>query len=222
MALCLRKNRESITKLNPYSSCCFCRGWWERVFYSFPPWWDDCSLLARKKFRYRRMTFVLKIVLPFLLPDYPLFEISGYSYVYTPNTPPSNSILILFHVINRSLSLFLFPSFFFISFSNQERQYPSRTLISFNNFCVSTFPLRREQVFQNSKHITILIPHRDYVKERFRARANNFHRDKYFPFVDDHCRKGRIIGFHPRVSLFPRYYALIDSQREESTDIGVT
>lgn len=105
MALCLRKNRESITKLNPYSSCCFCRGWWERVFYSFPPWWDDCSLLARKKFRYRRMTFVLKIVLPFLLPDYPLFEISGYSYVYTPNTPPSNSILILFHVINRSLSL---------------------------------------------------------------------------------------------------------------------
>lgn len=26
----------------------------------------------------------------------------------------------------------------------------------------------------------------------------------------------------PRVSLFPRYYALIDNQREELTDVGVT
>lgn len=108
-----KPSRESITKLNP---------WFEVVFLSwttgksslfFPPWRDDCSLLARKKFRYRRMTFVLKIASPFLLlllllpSRLSIVRDRGYSYVYlnTRYVSLPLSLLIVFF-----LSFFVFST----------------------------------------------------------------------------------------------------------------
>lgn len=117
-----KPSRESITKLNP---------WFEVVFLSwttgksslfFPPWRDDCSLLARKKFRYRRMTFVLKIASPFLLlllllpSRLSIVRDRGYSYVYLNTRYVSLPL---------SLLIVFFLSTFLLCFFNEERQQPS-------------------------------------------------------------------------------------------------
>lgn len=65
-------------------------------------------------------------------------------------------------------------------------------------------------------------------KEEEERYANNFIRVRIifeiniFPSSIIIGGRGERDNRFPRVSLFPRYYALIDSQREELTDVGVT
>lgn len=144
-----KPSRESITKLNP---------WFEVVFLSwttgksslfFPPWRDDCSLLARKKFRYRRMTFVLKIASPFLLllpSRLSIVRDRGYSYVYL-----NTKYVSLPLSINRFLSL-QFPSLFFqrreaTTLAPLPRKLNKQVSTLF--FYTDSFLLRRENIFQN-------------------------------------------------------------------------
>lgn len=144
-----KPSRESITKLNP---------WFEVVFLSwttgksslfFLPWRDDCSLLARKKFRYRRMTFVLKIASPFLLllpSRLSIVRDRGYSYVYL-----NTKYVSLPLSINRFLSL-QFPSLFFqrreaTTLATLPRKLNKQVSTLF--FYIDSFLLRRENIFQN-------------------------------------------------------------------------